>query len=70
AGVLRRMGESERKLLLAGIYFRLGRPEKALGLYDEAFAIWPPEENLKQERDRLRAALTPPKTRRDAPTRR
>ncbi|MBI4801960.1 MAG: hypothetical protein HY796_05495 [Elusimicrobia bacterium] len=66
AGVVRRINESEQKLLLAGIYLRLGRPEKALSLYEEAFLIWPPDGNLKQDRDRLRTALKAPKPRRDA----
>lgn len=57
AGVLRRMEESGRKQLLAWIYLRLGRPGKALTVYDEAFAVWPPDENMKKETDALRAVL-------------
>ncbi|MDO8804719.1 MAG: hypothetical protein Q7R35_09805 [Elusimicrobiota bacterium] len=66
AGAVRRMGDSEHKLLLAGIYFRTGRPEKALALYEEAFSIWPPDERLKLNYDRLRSALKAPETRRAA----
>lgn len=59
AGVLSRKSGSERKVLLAWLLLRLGRPEKALAAYEEAFALWPPDENLKKDADRLRAALSP-----------
>jgi len=57
AGVNERMAQARRDVLLAHILVRMDRGEDALAAYEASFAAWPPDEQVRQEALRLRAAL-------------
>ena len=56
-GVLGKIKESRFKILLARFLAHSGRGAEALKAYEEAFAQWPPDPEVREEARRLSRSL-------------